>query len=123
MAATVVRYHRHCRRCRIQALAGAKRTSASVCGREQGRGCARHRHQLVDEGLRRGDRVRLSGERDLVAAHVHVDTGVLLLDDAQESVLRSEELHHRDAVGVDALDDLGGVGPGLGSVSHPGSLR
>ncbi len=79
----------------------------------------RHREQLVDEAARRGDGRGIPRQGDLVAAHVHVDVGVLALDDAQQPVLRTEQLHHGDAVGVDALDRRCLVG----RVSHRGSLR
>jgi len=59
------------------------------------------REELVDELPSRGDGLRVAGQRDLVAAHVHVDQRVLLLDDAQQAILRPQQLHHRDAVGVD----------------------
>ncbi len=66
----------------------------------------RHREQFVDEAARGGDGSGIAREGDLVAAHVHVDIGVLALDDAQQPVLRAEQLHHRDAVGIDALDGV-----------------
>jgi len=36
---------------------------------------------------------------------MHVDVGMLPLDDAQQAVLRAEQLHHRDPVGVHPVGD------------------
>ena len=67
----------------------------------------RHREQFVDERPRGGDGCGIPGQGDLIAAHVHVDAGMLALDDAQQPVLRAEQLHHGDAVRIDAVDASG----------------
>ena len=82
---------------------------------------AGHLEQLVDEHARRAHRALLARERDLVAAHEHIDARVLLLDDAQQTILRAEQLHHRDAVGRDRDGGGGRIVSQRGS--FPGGLR
>ena len=67
---------------------------------------------LVDEVRHERDVAGRPGEGHGVAAHVHVDVGVLTLDHAQQAVLRAEEPHHRDAVDLDlgrCLRQTGGI--------------
>ena len=65
-----------------------------------------HVHQLLDEHLGGPHLHRVAAQRHPVAAHEHVDERVLLLDGAQQAVLRAEEPDHGHAVDfqVDSVD-------------------
>jgi hypothetical protein len=75
-----------------------------------------HLQELLDQPLGGAHLPGLAVERDLVAAHEHLDERELLLDLAEQPVLRAEQPHHGDAVdGHRArLGRCGGVAAGDG---------